>query len=104
MSDDELYEIVKDHTEAWPKDVRDHPSGFLLKHDGGGEPGTHEFVMPTEHAVFVFEASFQRALQEYSYSVITAVSKHCARVTVQHHDFEAPTLIEAYAKALEWLK
>ena len=25
-------------------------------------------------------------------------------VIVKHHQFEAPTLIEAYAKALEWLK
>ena len=104
MTDDELYQIVKDYPEAWPKDVRDHPSGFLLKHDGGGEPGRHEFVMPTEHAVLAFEASFPRAILKYTYCMRVEDHGNIKHVVVKHHQFEAPTLIEAYAKALEWLK
>lgn len=104
MTNDELYEIVKDHTDAWPENMRDHPSGFLLKHDGDGEPGTHEFVMPDEHALLAFEASFHRAIRKHTYCMRVEDHKEQIYVIVKHHQFEAPSLIEAYAKALEWLK
>lgn len=98
MTDTELFEIVKGHLGAWPE-------GMTWQHIGLGiECFVIDGGVSTETSVMLFEASFHRALHKNTYSVLTEIAYEYARVTVQHHTFEAPSLIEAYAKALEWLK
>jgi len=97
MTDDELYEIVKDHREAWPEHVRydNVCDEMLFCIDGGGHASTVRLL---------FEASFPRAILKYTYCMRVEDHGDIKHVVVKHHQFEAPTLIEAYAKALEWLK
>ena len=98
MTDTDLYQIVKDHREAWPERAEWMHLGegnYAMVVDDGTSLATTELA---------FEASFHRAIQNHTYSVLTEIANESARVTVQHHTFDAPTLIEAYAKALEWLK
>jgi len=97
MNDKDLYEIVKKYPDLWPKDV-------VLDSPEWGEPMFVMYGLPVHVAELMFESVFHRELQQRTYSVLTAMSKDSVRVTVQHHDFDAPTLIEAYAKALEWLE
>jgi hypothetical protein len=104
MNHSELFDVVNDHPEAWPDDVRHCSDGFLLAHDGDGEPGLHEFVMPDQHALLAFEASFHRAIRKHTYCMRVEDHGDMMYVIVKHHQFEAASLIEAYAKALEWLK
>lgn len=97
MTDWELYEIVKDHKEAWPEDARFSTNGEGVPH----------FVMwdsAMPEAELMFEASFHRALLKQTYSVRVEQWRDWHKVIVKHEEFDAPTLIEAYAKALEWLK
>lgn len=97
MTDWELYQIVKDHKDAWPKDAR-------FSTNGEGMP--HFVIWDAElpEAELVFEASFHRAILKHTYCMRVEDHKEQIYVIVKHHQFEAPTLIEAYAKALEWLK
>jgi hypothetical protein len=100
MTDTELYEIVKGHREAWPHDVGYSALTYSFEY----ATETTHIMFELEHSVLMFEASFHRALlanTDYVYVV-----KDTERYSVQicDTDFEAATLIEAYAKALEWLK
>lgn len=98
MTDTELFEIVKGHREAWPSgaewvDIGD--GQHLMTLDG---PNAMETML------LAFEASFHRAIRKHTYCMRVEDHKDQIYVIVKHHQFEAPTLIEAYAKALEWLK
>ena len=88
MNDVELHEIVKDHRDAWPKNV-----------------GCDQFKDPVSaRLLLLFEASFHRAILKHTYCIRVEDHIDIKYVIVKHRQFEAPTLIEAYAKALEWLK
>lgn len=96
MTDTELFEIVKGHREAWPDEfvVRQWPSGqitFML------------WGSPFAYTELAFEATFHRALLERG-DVYTHHIGGTYTVQTGDHDFTGGSLIEAYAKALEWLK
>ena len=97
MTDTELYQIVKDHREAWPEHAAAHDvdgeTMFII--EGGGHASTVRLM---------FEASFHRELLTYTYFTRVEKWPDMFKVIVKHEEFEAPSLIEAYAKALEWLK
>jgi hypothetical protein len=98
MTDDELYEVVKDHREAWPEHVRYDDIGggeMIFCIDGGGYSSMVRQM---------FEATFPRAILKHTYCMRVEDHGDIKHVIVKHHQFEAPTLIEAYAKALEWLE
>lgn len=98
MTDTELFEIVKGHREAWPE-------GMTWQHIGLGiECFVIDGGISTETCVLAFEASFHRSILKYTYCMRVEDHKDQIYVIVKHHQFEAPTLIEAYARALEWLK
>jgi len=110
MTDTELFEIVKGHREAWPEvfDTLTLPSGrvFLVRMDEPpiGRVYVDEPCNINDDEVMMFEASFHRALLKQTYSVRVEQWRDWYKVIVKHEEFDAPTLIEAYAKALEWLK
>lgn len=97
MTDTELYLIVKDHRESWPKQ--------LVYADLGH--GDYVFTLDKcqfpEVMVLVMEAAFHRALLERG-DVYTHHIGGTYTVQTGDHDFTGGSLIEAYAKALEWLK
>ena len=95
MNDWELYEIVKDHKEAWPEDVRFTTEEAVPRVIIWGD------TLPL--ADMAFEASFHRALLKRGDVYVTMLGES-ATVQVRDMDFTAASLIEAYAKALEWLK
>ena len=97
MTDDELHEIVKKYPEVWPKDV-------VLDSPEWGEPMFVMYGLPVHFSELMFEASFHREILKYTYCMRVEDHGDIKHVVVKHHQFEAPTLIEAYAKALEWLK
>ena len=102
MTDTELFEIVKDHRYAWPRDVG--YAGGLYSFEYATEK-TH-VLFETDHAVMLFESSFHQTLVANTDYVHTTRHNGGAWYAVQvcDRDFEAPTLIEAYALALEWMK
>lgn len=107
MTDTELYQIVKDHREAWPEHyVYDEWfSCFALRGtlEVCGHGDTRQKQVDTKTAVLAFEASFHRAiLARTNVSVDKWPDGFIVRV--QSHSFDSPRLIEAYANALEWLK
>jgi hypothetical protein len=99
MTDTELFEIVKGHREAWPRDVGYSALTYSFEY----ATETTHIMFELEHAVLMFEAAFHRALLA-KIDVYATPSHGWYTVQVRDLDFEAPTLIEAYAKALEWLK
>lgn len=104
MTDTELYQIVKDHREAWPEMVEPTMSDGDIRIIATGTVMVDDDDTVSEETLLMFEASFHRAMLKRTASVRVESWPECFRVIVQHHEFEAPTLIEAYAKALEWLK
>ena len=96
MTDTELFELVKGHREAWPEDVR-------LDIRESGEPYFVLWGSSFPYAELAFEASFHRALMQRG-DVYTHHLMGTYTVQIGDHDFDAPSLIEAYAAALEWLK
>lgn len=110
MTDTELFEIVKGHREAWPEvyETLTLESGRVLIVRNDEPPIGRVYVDDEDDSddctVLMFEASFHRALLKRTASVRVESWLECFRVIVQHHEFEAKTLIEAYAAALEWLK
>jgi hypothetical protein len=99
MTDTELFEIVKVHREAWPERAVHHRSGeyaYMWIDDGKDADCSATCLL-------AFEAAFMRALLAKT-DVYATPSHGGYTVQVRDLDFEAPTLIEAYAKALEWLK
>lgn len=93
MNSEQFYEIVVRHRDAWPSKVQ--MVGKLWVCD--------TLPMPIENAMLMFEASFHRAiLARTNVSVDKWPDGYIVRV--QSHSFDSPRLIEAYAKALEWLK
>ena len=107
MTDTELFEIVKGHREAWPEMVEPW-STFELSFARGQwnlitDYGQNITCVYLSQAVLMFEASFYRALiARTNVSVDKWPDGYIVRV--QSHSFESPSLIEAYAAALEWLK
>jgi hypothetical protein len=99
MTDTELYEIVKGHREAWPRDVGYSALTYSFEY----ATETTHIMFELEHSVLMFEAAFHRALLAKT-DVYATPSHGGYTVQVRDLDFEAPTLIEAYAKALDWLK
>jgi hypothetical protein len=103
MNGVELFEIVKNHREAWPEDVEYHPP----RHDSYSWSDKTCGGFHTRLALLAFEASFHRKLAD-GRDVLTmsmmAGGIRAYQVQVDDHDFYAVNLIEAYAKALEWLK
>lgn len=98
MTDTELFEIVKGHREAWPEDVTHHTVGeqaYLWTDD--------KFCSGPTSLLLAFEASFHRALLACG-DVYTHHIGGTYTVQTGDHDFTGGSLIEAYAKALEWLK
>jgi len=94
MNSEQFHEIVNQHTDAWPAKVE--MVGKLWVCD--------TLPMPMDNVMLMFEASFHRALLKQTYSVRVEQWRDWHKVIVKHEEFDAPTLIEAYAKALEWLK
>lgn len=94
MNSEQFHEIVNQHTDAWPDKVE--MVGKLWVCD--------TLPMPMDNVMLMFEASFHRAIRKHTYCMRVEDHKDQIYVIVKHHQFEAPTLIEAYAKALEWLK
>lgn len=101
MNDTELYQIVKDHKDAWPmgaERVDGNDGRVYVVMDGDSSLTT---------TMLSFEASFHRALMARGDDRGDVYASHFRgtyTVQIDDHDFCAPTLIEAYAKALEWLK
>jgi hypothetical protein len=113
MTDNELYQIVKDYPEDWPEvfETMERPSGgvFIVRKDDPpiGRVYVDEDEPVAEDVMMLFEASFHRKL--LAKTDVYAFRSREGRYTVQvrNKDFEAPSLIEAYAlalNALEWLK
>ena len=109
MTDTELFEIVKGHREAWP-DVYEPlilESGLVLIVRNDEPPIGRVYVDEADDAddctVLMFEASFHRALIARG-DVYTHHLMGTYTVQIGDHDFTGGSLIEAYAKALEWLK
>jgi hypothetical protein len=102
MTDTELYEIVKGHREAWPEGLMYDANAiwgeWVWYQDG---PSRHGVLHDT--ARLALEASFHRALLAKT-DVYATPSHGGYTVQVRDLDFEAPTLIEAYAMVLEWFK
>lgn len=97
MTDTDLYQIVKDHREAWPEDV--HVEWWPMS----GDVDFIRLGSRLQFPDFVFEASFHRSLMKRG-DVYTRHTHGLFTVQVADKDFDAGSLIEAYAKALEWLK
>lgn len=109
MTDTELYQIVKDHREAWPEvfETLTMPSGRVFIVCGDRPPIGVEYCDEdsdmNDEDLLAFEASFHRAILARTHVSVDKWPEGYI-VRVQSHSFESPRLIEAYAKALEWLK
>lgn len=104
MTDYELFDIVAEHREAWPDMYEPKGCGGDIRIIKCGSLMVDDDDTVSEETMLAFEASFNRTLMERTSSVRCERWPDSFQVTVQHHDFDEPTLIEAYAKALEWTK
>jgi hypothetical protein len=99
MTDTELFEIVKGHREAWPRDVGYSALTYSFEY----ATETTHIMFELEHAVMMFEAAFHRALLAKG-DVYVTPSARGYTIDLDGWYGEATTLIECYAKALEWRK
>ena len=111
MTDNELYQIVKEHREAWPEvfDTLARTSGgvFFVRNDEPpiGRVYVDDDEQVADDVMMLFEASFHRKLVATNENVlVTKATTEWYYVKISNKVFEAASLIEAYAKALEWLK